>query len=80
MAVVIDGMDYLSAAAAAEQLATTEMKILMLLRQKALSGLLVGGSWFVTKASVDGYDTTVCRQEEQPQCRTSRSGSGCGCH
>lgn len=80
MTVVIDGIEYLPAAAAAEQLATTETRILMLLKQGALSGELVEGAWFVTTASLACYDPQAGQSGTQAQCRTSCSGSGCGCH
>jgi hypothetical protein len=81
MNVMIDGVEYLPAAAAATQLATTETKILMLLKQKALSGELIEGSWFVTTASLACYDAHAADPEKQLQCRTScSSSSGCGCH
>jgi len=78
---VIDGIEYITAAAAAEQLATTETKILMLLKKKALCGELVEGTWYVTTASLAGYDPKACEAEKEMQCRTScSSNSGCGCH
>jgi hypothetical protein len=80
MTVIIDGIEYLPAAAAAIQLATTETKILMLLKQKALTGELIEGDWFVTTASLACYDAHASDPEKQAQCRTSCSSTGCGCH
>jgi hypothetical protein len=80
MTVLIDGTEYLPATEAAEQLATTETKILMLLKKKALLGEMIEGSWFVTSASLAGYDPNAVLAGNQPECRTSCSGSGCGCH
>lgn len=79
MTMTIEGVEYLPAAAAAEQLATTETKILMLLKKKALYGELIEGSWFVTTASLSSYIPT-CEPDAGLQCRTSCSSSGCGCH
>ncbi|HBG04450.1 MAG: hypothetical protein A2075_03440 [Geobacteraceae bacterium GWC2_58_44] len=81
MTVEIDGIEYLPAAAAAEQLATTETRILMLLKKDALCGGLIDGSWFVTTASLACYDPKAV-EEKELACRTncSGSGSGCGCH
>ena len=79
MTVLIDGIEYLPAADAAEQLATTETKILMLLKQQALQGELVEGAWFVTAASLACYDKHA-QQDQAPSCRTSCSSTGCGCH
>ena len=80
MTVVIDGIEYLPASMAAEQLATTETRILMLLKQKALCGEQIEGSWFVTTASLACYDSDGVQAEKLLQCRTSCSASGCGCH
>jgi len=80
MTVVIDGIEYLPAAAAAEQLATTETKVLMLLKKNALAGDLIEGSWFVTTASLACYDRNASEQEKELSCRSSCSSSGCGCH
>lgn len=80
MTVSIDGIEYLPLAAAAEQLATTETKILMLLKRKALCGELIEGSWFVTTASLACYDPHADQPGKQPDCRTGCSASSCGCH
>lgn len=80
MTVVIDGIEYLPAAIVAQQLETTETKVLMLLKQKALGGELIEGAWFVTTASLACYDAHAREPEKQQQCRTSCSSSGCGCH
>jgi hypothetical protein len=82
MTVVIDGIEYLPAAEAAQQLATTETKILMLLKQKALGGELIEGSWFVTTASLACFDPEAQDVAKAASCHTScsSSGSGCGCH
>ena len=80
MTVVIDGTEYIPLAVAAQQLGTTETKILMLLKQKALGGELIEGSWYVTMASLACYDAHAQDPAQQAQCRTSCSSSGCGCH
>jgi hypothetical protein len=79
MTMTIEGVEYLPAAAAAEQLATTETKVLMLLKKKALEGELIEGTWFVTTASLSSY-VPSCEPAAEMQCRTSCSSSGCGCH
>jgi len=77
MTVVIDGTEYLPASEVALQLGTTETKILMLLKQKALGGELVEGSWFVTAASLACYDAHA----QDPEKKKAHCGSGCsGCH
>jgi hypothetical protein len=61
-------------------LATTQTKILMLLKQRELCGQLIEGSWFLTTASLACYDPEAREPEKQLQCRTGCSSSGCGCH
>jgi len=80
MTVLIDGVEYIAATDAAEQLSTTEIRILMLIKQKALDGEMLDGGWFVTTASLGCYDKHAGEPEQQLQCRTSCSSSGCGCH
>ena len=79
MAPIIDGSECITAEAAAEQLATTTMKILMLLKDNALQGTLVEGEWYVTADSVACYKSHGSDHAEQRSCRTSCSGGGCGC-
>lgn len=79
MKVIIDGVEYLAAADAAAQLSTTETRILMLLKRKALEGKLLDEGWLVTKASLACYESQDPEPGKQPHCRTSCS-SGCGCH
>jgi hypothetical protein len=78
MTVVIEGTEYLSAAEVAGKLCTTELKVLMLLRQKALCGHQIDGTWFVTAESLASYDPNSVAPAS-PACRTSCSGSSCGC-
>ena len=80
MTVVIDGIEYLPASVAAEHLATTETRILMLLKQKALCGDQIEGAWYVTTDSLACYDPAARQAEKLLQCRTSCKASGCGCH
>ncbi len=78
MTVMMDGTEYVPAAEVAAKLGTTEMKVLMLLRQNALQGEQIDGSWFVTAASLADFDSDAA-QPVVPSCRTSCTSSGCGC-
>lgn len=78
MTVIIDGNEFISAAEVAAQLGTTELKVLLLLRQNALCGEQIDGSWFVTSASFACYDADAAAPAI-PSCRSTCSGSGCGC-
>ena len=69
----INGSLYVPAAEAAEQLSTTQLKILMLIKQKLLCGEMVDGEWYVTRESVAAYDPEEEGPVKQHECR-----SGCG--
>lgn len=80
MTVVIDETEYMPIADAAAELATTETKILMLLKRKALEGTLTDIGWMVTRGSVQRHEEHDSEPEQQLQCRTGCSSSKCGCH
>ena len=52
MARTIDGIDYLTADEAATLLATTPMRVLMLMREKTIAGIEVEGEWLVSREAV----------------------------
>jgi hypothetical protein len=79
MAVIINGIEYLPASAVAEQLATTQLKVLMLLKEKVLSGEMIDGEWYVTTGSLACYDAHAQDPVKQEGCRTSCTSKGCGC-
>lgn len=78
MTVIENGIEFISVDQVATKLGTTEMKVLMLLRQKALRGERMDGRWFVTAASLADYDAGAA-QPVVPSCRTNCTSSGCGC-
>jgi hypothetical protein len=80
MTVILDGIEYLPASAVAAQLATTETRILMLIKQKALAGQMIEGAWFVTTASLACYDRHAAEPAKAAACRVTCGASGCGCH
>ncbi|MBJ6800285.1 hypothetical protein [Geomonas propionica] len=80
MTEIIDGIAHVTAAEAASELATTETRVLMLLKQKTLQGTLSDLGWFVTRASLDGYDRDREAAQPHPTCRTACTASKCGCH
>lgn len=75
---IIDTIEYQPLSAAAAQLATTEMKILMLLKKKILHGDLIDGSWFVTADSLARYQPPR-EGEDVLSCRSSCGSTACGC-
>ncbi|MFA7061512.1 MAG: hypothetical protein WC156_11950 [Pedobacter sp.] len=66
-------------AEAAVELATTEVKVLMLLKHKDLEGELVDEEWVVSRNSLDCLKKHGIRSSENTSCRTSCQASGCGC-
>ena len=65
---------------AAEELTTTQVKILMLLKQKDLEGELVNDEWVIFRSSLDCLKKHGIKPAEQASCRTSCQASVCGCH
>lgn len=78
MKVTIAGTEYLPIAEVAKELATTEIKILMLIKRKALEGELVEGAWYVTVTSLKEFDPTAY-EPQLPSCRSSCKSATCGC-
>ncbi|MCM0081401.1 hypothetical protein L4X63_07345 [Geomonas sp. Red32] len=78
MTLMMDGIEYVPVADAAMHLGTTELKILMLLRQKALCGTQIEGGWFVTSESLATYQPSA--PEELPAAGCGGSCRGCGAH
>ncbi len=72
--------EYLTVDSVAVDLATTPLRVLMLVKEKALKGELRDGTWLVTRESLEcfksnGADLTL----QTASCRTSCSSSGCSC-
>jgi len=81
MTVMIEGTEYLPVSTVAKQLGTTELKVLMLLRQQALTGEQVGGIWQVTAQSLAAYRPPAPGEPAaEPRCRTGCGATACGCH
>jgi hypothetical protein len=65
---------------ASEELGTTHLRILMLIKEKALEGKQEGGEWFVTRASLDCLQKHGGDVRAHSTCRTSCGGGSCGGH
>ncbi len=79
MAILIDGVEHVTAEEAAQQLSTTPMRILMLLKEQALVGSQQEDGWYVSQPSVACALTHGTDQHVSKGCRTHCSSSGCGC-
>jgi hypothetical protein len=66
-------------AKAAEELQTTEMKVLMLLKNKALLGEEIGEEWYISRDSLECYKAHGKDLKEEMGCKTYCSSGGCGC-
>lgn len=64
---------------AAEELGTTHLRILMLIKEGVLKGEQQRGEWFVTRESVDCFRKHGGDVRAQTACRTS-CGGNCGNH
>lgn len=80
MPISVDDNKYFSVTEAATRLSTTETKVLMLLKRRALEGELCGDIWMITRSSVEGYDPDAADTANTLSCRNSCSSSTCGCH
>ncbi len=74
----IDGVSYMTATEAAAKLETTGLRILMLLKEKSLQGVMVDGEWYVTSGSVECYQAHGEDVKGTKGCQ-SDCLSGCGC-
>ncbi len=79
MARTIDGIEYVTADEAAEMLATTPMRVLMLLRNKALAGMEINGEWLVSRDSAACCKSHSADMKVAKGCATHCSSKGCGC-
>lgn len=73
------GNKYLTVQDAARELSTTHLKILMLIKQGTLQGVMDGGEWQVETTSVENLKAHGIDPVAQPSCRTSCTASGCHC-
>lgn len=65
---------------AAEELASTRLKVLMLIKGKSLAGVVAAGEWYVTRQSLDSLKARGLHAEEQAVCSTACRGTCGGCH
>jgi len=71
--------EYLPVSEAAEELGSTHLRILMLIREGALKGKQEGDEWLVTRESLDCFQKHGGDLRVQAGCRTS-CGGNCGSH
>jgi hypothetical protein len=80
MARTIDKVTYLTVDEAAEVLATTPTRLLMLMRGKCVNGVLTEGEWLVTADSVASWVASGHDMKLEKGCAGCRSSAeGCAC-
>ena len=76
---IINGIVHIPAQEAAFELATTQLRVLMLLKRKDLDGTLVDGEWFVSRPSLECCKTHGKDVKVEQGCTSYCSSGGCGC-
>jgi hypothetical protein len=76
---IVNGTPHVPIEAAAQELKTTHLKILMLLKSKALSGCQSEGEWLVERSSLDCLKLHGIEPMKTSGCATSCKTSACGC-
>lgn len=66
-------------AQAAEELQTTEMKVLMLLKNKSILGEETDGEWYVNRDSLECFKAHGKDMKVEMGCKSYCSSGGCGC-
>lgn len=65
---------------AAEELSTTSLRLLMLLREGTLAGREEGGTWMISRDSLERLKQVGISTPAQKGCAASCRASTCGCH
>ena len=76
---IVDGTPHVPIEVAAQELKTTHLKVLMLLKNKALSGCQVDGEWLVERISLDCLKLHGIEPLRTTGFATSCNPSACGC-
>ncbi len=76
---MIDGVSCISSEEAASELNTTQLKIMMMIKQKALIGMELDNEWFVTRESLECCRSHGRDMKIEMGCKTYCSSGGCGC-
>ncbi|ACM20940.1 hypothetical protein Geob_2590 [Geotalea daltonii FRC-32] len=77
MAKIIDETSFITAEEAADRLGTTNVQVLMLMRNKSLTGRLSEGEWLVTSESVARWQAAAPEERQLKICTGSCTGCSC---
>jgi hypothetical protein len=76
---IVEGIPRVPIAEAAQELETTHLKVLMLLKDGALSGGQSDGEWYVERNSLDCLKQHGIEPVKRTGCASSCNPSACGC-
>lgn len=76
---MIEGIPHVSIKDAAQELRTTHLRVLMLLKHRVLSGRQVDAAWYVERSSLDALKEDGLPGMAPAGCRASCTASSCGC-
>ena len=76
---IINDVEYVTAAAAAEVLNTTPLRVLMLVKGQSLAGWHEEDTWYISRPSLLCAKDLGTTPRDLKGCRTHCSSSGCGC-
>ncbi len=79
METVIEGPPHVPIEDAAQELQTTHLRVLMLLKHRVLTGCQVNGAWYVERNSLDSLKEQGMPSVEPAGCRATCTASSCGC-
>jgi hypothetical protein len=79
MELMIEGIPHIPIAEAAEELQTTHLRILMLLKHSVVTGRQVNGEWYVEKSSLACLKSHGLDPLEAAGCAATCKASTCGC-
>ncbi|GAM10763.1 hypothetical protein OR1_03060 [Geobacter sp. OR-1] len=64
---------------AAAELQTTQLKVLMLVKNKAILGEEIRGEWYVNRDSLNCFKSHGSDIKIEMGCKSNCSSGGCGC-
>jgi hypothetical protein len=76
---IVAGVPHVPIAEATQELKTTHLRILLLLKHNVLAGQQLEGEWHIEKNSLACLKSHGMSPPEQANCRTSCTASACGC-
>lgn len=79
MGIIIEGILHIPIVEAAEELQTTHLRILMLLKHGVATGCQVDGEWYIEKNSLACLKSNGMDRLEPAGCAASCAASTCGC-